>query len=130
MRRAASSILGTHDFTSFCRPIEGDAPSPHDPRGPLSIAGHRFRFDITADRFSTDGPDAVGTMVDVEGGTATPATAPDSEARDWREAGPPHPGTVWSPKSVIERTLEVRLFSYIEAVMTLNPASTAVLVMR
>lgn len=94
MRRAASSILGTHDFTSFCR--AGSEVTHHRctlREAHWSVAGHRLLFGIMADRFLHGMVRTlVGTMVEVGRGYRDAGDLPRIlEARDRREAGPTAP---------------------------------------
>ncbi len=94
MRLAASSILGAHDFTSFCR--AGSDVNHHRctvREARWDVAGDRLLFGITADRFLHGMVRTlVGTMVDVGRGYRNAADlARMLEARDRREAGPAAP---------------------------------------
>ncbi len=94
MREAAASIVGAHDFTSFCR--AGSEVTHHRcavREARWDVAGHRLLFGITADRFLHGMVRTlVGTMVDVGRGRIDAGELSRMlDARDRREAGPAAP---------------------------------------
>jgi tRNA pseudouridine38-40 synthase len=94
MSRAASSLAGMHDFTSFCRTGSGVRHHRCDVRtAEWTRSGRLLRFDIAADRFLHGMVRSlVGTMVDVgRGHTPLDAFLGMLERRDRKEAGPAAP---------------------------------------
>ncbi|HLF15306.1 MAG TPA: tRNA pseudouridine(38-40) synthase TruA [Bacteroidota bacterium] len=94
MRDAAASVLGTHDFTSFCRAgadVRHHVCTVRD--AAWSASGARIRFAITADRFLHGMVRAlVGSMVDVGRGYRDAGEFRGMLAKENRcEAGPAAP---------------------------------------
>jgi tRNA pseudouridine38-40 synthase len=90
MRRAARDLLGTHDFTSFCRLRRGEGPPTRTLRR-LSVARRGTWVVISAE---ADGflhqmmRSVVGSLVDVSEGRVDPGSMPNIlAARDRHGAG-------------------------------------------
>jgi len=94
MNLAAGSILGEHDFESFCRTASAVEHYRCSVRGSAwESSGEELRYTISADRFLHGMVRAlVGTMVDIGRGYSTIGQFGEILARkDRREAGPAAP---------------------------------------
>jgi tRNA pseudouridine38-40 synthase len=103
MSDCAASIVGTHDFTSFCRSGSGVRHHVCSVReAAWAVSGPRISFSITADRFLHGMVRAlVGTMVDVGRGYRTTADFRGMLTKlDRAEAGPAAPACGLSLESV------------------------------
>ncbi len=92
MVRAAPMFVGTHDFTSFCKPErtrEGADNTRTIDRSELTVQGERLTFEIEGRSFLYNMVRAmVGTLVDVGAGRFAVADIPEIfAARDRSRAG-------------------------------------------
>jgi tRNA pseudouridine38-40 synthase len=94
MNNAAELVIGSHDFTSFCKHItEVEDPVCNVSESRWSVTGRQVVYCIAADRFVHGMVRTlVGTIVDVGRGHIPPEWFPEIlAARDRREAGPAAP---------------------------------------
>lgn len=100
MRRAAADFVGEHDFTSFCRSVEGRSNVRRVDESALEVDGEVVTYWVRANAFCHQMVRSiVGHLYDVGRGFAAPDSVPAViAARDRSKVGtvaPPHGLVLW-----------------------------------